>query len=154
MDYGDNVTRYAVAYLRISDKKQIEGESSETQRRVIQEYADRNNIVVVEWFYDEAKSGKNTDRAQLQSLLKFAVKNAKKIDLVLVYKLNRASRDLQSYILTVKTVLAGKGISIRSATEPIDDSPIGRWMEGIIILNGQLDNEVKYLTPIHLGHFH
>ena len=109
MDNNDNVPRQAAAYLRISDKKQIDGESPDTQRRVIKEYADRNNIIIAEWFYDEAKSGKNTDREELQKLLQFAVKNAKKIDYVLVFKLNRASRDLQSYIMTVKAVLAGKG---------------------------------------------
>ncbi len=143
MNSSDNVTKYAVAYLRISDRKQIDGESPETQRRVIQEYADRSNIKILEWFYDEAKSGKNTERDELQKLLQFASKHAKKIDHVLVFKLNRASRDLESYITTVKAVLAGKGITIRSATEPIDDSPIGRWLESMIILNGQLDNEIK-----------
>lgn len=141
-----DVKRYAVAYLRISDRKQIDGESPETQRRVIQEYADRNNVEIVEWFYDEAKSGKNTDREELQKLLAFAIKHSKKIDYVIVFKLNRASRDLQSYMTTVKAVLAGKGISIRSATEPIDDSPIGRFLEGVIVLNGQLDNEIKGST--------
>src|SRR5437868_3855415 len=94
---NDQITRYAVAYLRISDKKQIDGESPETQRRVIQQYADERNIKIVEWFYDEAKSGKNTERAELQNLLKFATKNAKRIDLVIVYRLNRGSRDAMSY---------------------------------------------------------
>lgn len=145
---NDGIKRYAVAYLRISDKKQIDGESPDTQRRVINEYADRNNIEIIEWFYDEAKSGKNTDREELQKLLQFAVKHAKKIDYVLVFKLNRASRDLQSYMITVKAVLAGKGISIRSATEPIDDTPIGRFLEGVIVLNGQLDNEIKGSTTV------
>lgn len=148
MANNDSITRYAVAYLRISDKKQIDGESPETQRRVIQEYADRNNIKIIEWFYDEAKSGKNTDREELQKLLQFAIKRSNKIDLVLVFKLNRASRDLQSYIMTVKAVLAGKGVSIRSATEPIDDTPIGRFLEGVIVLNGQLDNEIKGSTTV------
>lgn len=148
MTVDDNIKRYAVAYVRISDRKQIEGESPETQRRVIKEYADRNNIEILPdgWFYDEAKTGKNTEREELQKLLAFAIKHAKKIDYVIVFKLNRASRDLQSYVTTVKAVLAGKGISIRSATEPIDDSPIGRFLEGVIVLNGQLDNEIKGST--------
>lgn len=49
-----------------------------------------------------------------------------------------------SYYSQVKGVLAGKGIGIRSASEPmVDDTPIGRYLEGVIVLNGQLDNEVK-----------
>ena len=142
----DGIKRRAVAYVRISDRKQIEGESPQTQRKIIAEYAARNNIDIIEWFYDEAKSGKNTDRDELQKLLRFAIKFANRIDYLLVFKLNRASRDAESYYTTVKAVLAGKGVSIRSATEPIDDSPIGRFLEGVIILNGQLDNEIKGST--------
>lgn len=136
----------AVAYIRISDRKQIDGESPETQRRVIQEYADRNNIEIVPggWFFDEAKSGKNTEREDLQKLLLFVARNARRIDLVLFYKLNRGSRDAMSYYTGIKAILTSKGIGVRSASEPmVDDTPIGRWMEGMFVLNGQLDNEVK-----------
>lgn len=147
MDTSDQVTRYALAYIRISDRKQIDGESPETQRKVIQKYADENHVVITDWFYDEAKSGKNAERTELQNLLKLAVKNSKKIDLVLVYRLNRGSRDAMSYYSQVKGVLAGKGIGIRSASEPmVDDTPIGRYLEGVIVLNGQLDNEIKGST--------
>jgi site-specific DNA recombinase len=147
MNDNDQITRYAVAYIRISDRKQIEGESPETQRKVINQYAEDNNIKIVEWFYDEAVSGKNTEREELQNLLKFATKNAKKIDLVVVYRLNRGSRDAMSYYSSVKAILAGKGIGIRSASEPmVDDTPIGRFLEGVIVLNGQLDNEIKGST--------
>ena len=144
MDTSYQVTRFALAYIRISDRKQIDGESPETQRKVIQKYADENHIIITDWFFDEARSGKNAERTELQNLLKLAVKNAKKIDLVLVYKLNRGSRDVMSYYSQVKGVLASKGIGIRSASEPmVDDTPIGRFLEGMIVLNGQLDNEVK-----------
>lgn len=147
MNNGDQITRYAVAYIRISDRKQIDGESPETQRKVIQQYADDNNINIVEWFFDEAVSGKNTERDELQNLLKFATKNSNKIDLVVVYRLNRGSRDAMSYYSSVKAILAGKGIGIRSASEPmVDDTPIGRFLEGVIVLNGQLDNEINGST--------
>ena len=135
--------RRGVGYIRISDKKQIEGESPETQKKVISEYAKRENIEIVEWFYDEARSGKNAERKELQNLLKFAVKRTSKIDCVVVFKMNRASRDVMSYYSGIKAVLAGKGIGIVSATEPFDDSAVGRFMEGMLILNGQLDNEIK-----------
>jgi len=64
----------ALGYLRISDKKQIKGESKQNQKEQIQRYADTNNIEVVKWFYDEAKSGKNTDRDELQQMLTTALK--------------------------------------------------------------------------------
>lgn len=58
MNTGDKVTRYALAYIRISDRKQIDGESPETQKKVIQKYATENNIIITDWFFDEARSEK------------------------------------------------------------------------------------------------
>lgn len=37
-------------------------------------------------------------------------------------------------------------MAVRSATEHIDDTPAGRFIEGVLVLNGQLDNEVKGVT--------
>ncbi len=138
-----NERKKAVAYIRISSTKQINNESPETQRTMIADYANRNNIEILEWFYDEAKSGKNTDREELQNLLKYALKYKGKIDHVIVYKITRAGRDLVSYVTTVKAILNSKGITLRSATEPIDDTVSGRFMEGLLMLVGQLDNETK-----------
>ena len=139
----DMEQKKAVAYVRISSVRQIDNESPETQKQIIQRYADTNNIKVVEWFYDEAKSGKNTEREELKNLLTFAQKYKGKIDHVIVYKMNRMSRDLDSYVMNVKMVLKAMGITIRSATEQIDDSVTGRMMENLLIILGQMDNEVK-----------
>jgi site-specific DNA recombinase len=136
----------ALGYLRISDKKQIKGESKNNQKEAIQKYADANGITIIKWFYDEAKSGKNTDRDELQNLLKLALKMKDIIDYVIVYKMNRASRDLDSYVIGIRSVLASKGIKVRSATEQFDDSPMGTFMENLYVMVGQLDNENKRET--------
>lgn len=133
----------ALGYMRISDKKQIKGESLANQKEEIQKYADSNNIKVTEWFKDEAKSGKNTDREALQNLLRVATKRKGQIDYVIVYKMNRASRDLATYFTGMRNVLAGLGIQIRSATEHFEDTPDGHFMEAMHVLVGQLDNENK-----------
>lgn len=138
-----NDSSNALGYLRISDKKQMKGESIANQRASIEKYAAANDIKVVKWFKDEAKSGKNTDREELQSLLKMAIKMKGQIDYVLVYKMSRASRDVESYITGIRSVLASKGIQIRSATEPFDDSPMGRFMENLYVGVAQLDNNIK-----------
>ncbi len=135
--------RKALGYLRISDKKQMKGESIANQKASIEKYAAANNIEVTKWFKDEAKSGKNTDRDELQNLLKMAIKMKGQIDYVLVYKMSRASRDVESYITGIRSVLASKGIQIRSATEPFDDSPMGRFMENLYVGVAQLDNNIK-----------
>jgi site-specific DNA recombinase len=144
-NYQDQPTtrKRALAYVRISSQRQINGESPETQRTYIKEYADRNNIDIADTFYDEAKSGKNTDRSELQSMIRYAQKHKDQLDYVIVYKMNRASRDMASYVTGFLMPLRNLGISVRSATEPIDDSVFGQFMEGLSILVGQMDNATK-----------
>lgn len=140
----ESIKKKAVAYVRISSLRQIDNESPETQKAVITKYAEDNDIEIIEWFYDEAKSGKNADREELQNLLQFAKKYRGKIDYLIVYNMRRASRDLDSYVQQVRAVLKAMGITVRSATESVvDDTKIGRFMENFLVLLGQLDNEGK-----------
>ena len=150
MEKDPELRKKAVAYVRISSIKQIDNESPETQKEKIQQYADANDIEIIKdgWFFDEAKSGKNADRQELQNLLKFAFQYKGQIDYVIVYKMNRASRDLDSYITQVRVALQSRGISVRSATEPVDETNMGRFMEGLFVLLGQLDNDGKRETTI------
>ena len=133
----------ALAYVRISSQRQINGESPETQKAAIARYADANDIDIVLTYFDEAKSGKNTDREELQKMLSYAQKHKDEIDYVIVYKMNRASRDLNTYVVGFSMKLKALGIGIRSATEPIDETPLGQFMEGFSILIGQMDNDTK-----------
>ena len=133
----------ALAYIRISSQRQVNGESPETQLQAINNFASNNGIDIVKIFYDEAKSGKNTDRPALIELIKFAEKHKDDIDHVIVYKMNRASRDISSYVTGFLLPLKRLGISIRSATEPTDDSVYGQFMEMFNVLVGQMDNETK-----------
>ena len=133
----------ALAYVRISSQRQINGESPETQKASIQQYANNNNIEIVDTFYDEAKSGKNTDRVELNNMLAYAAKHKGEIDHVIVYKMNRASRDIDSYVMGFRVKLKILGVSIRSATEQVDDTPLGQFMEMFNIIIGQMDNETK-----------
>ena len=138
----------ALAYIRISDKKQIKGESPQNQKDTIKAYAKSNNIHIIDTFYDEAKSGKNAEREELQKMLRVATKYKGKIDYIIVYKMNRASRDIESYITGITSVLAPLGIRIKSATEPFDDTPMGHFIEHMHIMIGQLDNENKRETTM------
>ena len=133
----------ALGYLRISDKKQIAGESPANQKRVIQKYADDNGIRMVDWFYDEAKSGKNTDRDELQNMLRLATKKKSEIDFIIVYKMSRASRNLTSFMVSIEAVLEPRGISIRSATETFDESPMGKFVKNLHVMTAELENDTK-----------
>ena len=52
--YSDSRQRIpiAVAYNRVSDPRQIEGESLEVQKHTIQQYADAHSICIQKWFSD------------------------------------------------------------------------------------------------------
>ncbi len=134
----------AAAYVRISSQKQVNGESPATQREAIQRYADSNDIEIVDWFEDIAKSGKNADRDGLQDLMGYCLKNKGMVDHWIVYNMKRASRDIDTYSSEVRLVLKALGVTIRSATEPaVNETKEGRFMENLLVLLGQLDNEGK-----------
>ena len=145
MNLQNNIstTKRALAYVRISSQRQTNGESPETQQQAIHTYADHNDIEIAKTFYDEAKSGKNTDRPALKELIQYASNHRGDIDYVIVYKMNRASRDITSYVTGFLLPLKRLGIEIRSATEPTDGSAYGQFMEMFNVLVGQMDNENK-----------
>lgn len=134
----------AVAYIRVSTEDQLDTESMKTQEAKIEEYAQREGLEIVKWFREEGKSAKTVKkRDAMQEMLIYLARNRGKIGYALFYKMWRASRDAPSYYKDIKATLNALGVSVRSATEPINDTPVGRYMEGMFVLGGQLDNEVK-----------
>ena len=75
----------AVIYARYSCERQTE-QSIEGQLHVCKDYAERNNIIIVDTYIDRAMSGTNDNRKDFQRLLKDSSKKA--WDFVLVYKLD------------------------------------------------------------------
>lgn len=80
----------AVIYARYSCDKQTE-QSIEGQLRVCREYAQRNDIVILNTYIDQAMSGTNDNRPDFQKMIKDSAR--KEWDYVLVYKLDRFSRN-------------------------------------------------------------
>ena len=83
------MVKTAVIYARYSCDKQTE-QSIEGQLRVCEEYAQRNGIVIVDTYIDEAMTGTNDNRPDFQRMIKDSAK--REFDYVLVYKLDRFSR--------------------------------------------------------------
>ena len=128
MKYQDNIERYnkrerinAVVYARYSCSGQRE-ESIEGQIKVNQKFANDNNINIIDYYADEAKTGTNDDRYYLQKLLKEAKNN--KFEAVIVYALDRFGRGTLQSLLN-ENKLNEAGVLLLSATEPNDFSPAG-----------------------------
>ena len=118
----------AVIYARYSSDTQTE-QSIEGQLRVCQQYAKANNILIVGTYIDRAMTGTNDLRPDFQRMIKDSSKH--QWDMVLVYKLDRFSRD--KYESTIhKHTLKENGVKLVSAMENIPDSPEGIILESLL----------------------
>lgn len=140
--------RIGVIYARYSSERQTE-QSIEGQLRVCYEYANRNDIVIVDTYIDRAMTGTNDNRADFQRMLKDSAKRA--WDLILVYKLDRFSRNKYETAIHKKT-LRDNGVKLISAAENIPDSPEGiileSLLEGFKRSNGHNISNLRTKQPI------
>lgn len=136
-------TKNAVLYLRVSTDEQVENYSLGTQEEICQKEAERFGYTVIQIFKDEGKSAKNIiGRPALIQLLEYCRKNRKTVQAVIFYKTDRLSRQMADY-LVIKEKLNSIGVKLISATEPIDDSPMGKFIGNFYAGIAQLDNETK-----------
>ena len=132
----------AVIYIRVSTKEQTENLSLPTQLRACEEYCRREGFEVLERFKEEGESAKTADRTELQRLLTYCRTQKGKVHFVVVFNLTRFARDKYDHF-ALRSHLQSLGISLRSATEPIDDTSTGKLMEGVLAAFAQFDNDVR-----------
>jgi len=135
----------AVIYARYSCDKQTE-QSIEGQLRVCKEYAERNDIVIPNTYIDQAMSGTNDNRPDFQKMIKDS--SRKEWDYVLVYKLDRFSRNKFESTIHKKT-LRDNGVKVLSAMENIPDTPEGIILESLLegmnqYYSAELSQKVKH----------
>ena len=118
----------AVVYARYSSDNQTE-QSIEGQLRVCREYAQRNNIVILDTYIDRAMTGTNDNRPDFQRMLRDSA--GRRWDYVLVYKLDRFSRNKYETAIHKKT-LHDNGVKVLSAMENIPDTPEGIILESLL----------------------
>lgn len=118
----------AVIYARYSCDKQTE-QSIEGQLRMCNEYAQRNEIVIVDTYIDRATTGTNDKREAFQQMLRDSSKKA--WNYVIVYKLDRFSRDKYETAMHRHT-LKSNGVKLVSAMENIPDTPEGIILESLL----------------------
>lgn len=127
-----------VSYIRMSTDKQED--SPETQSRVIKEYCEKNNHRLMKSYEDLGKSGGNiSGRSGLLQLIRDAEKRL--FEGIIVYKLDRAFRDLSEQIATLKK-LRDNGIQFISVTDPISDGVTGNLMVNLLGSINQFEREI------------
>ncbi len=132
----------AVVYTRVSTAEQVENFSLDTQRRYCDDYCARNEIEVDRVFVDEGASAKTAERAEFQRMLAYCAENRKRLDFVIVYDVSRFSRNMLDYEV-VRATLHELGISLRSATQPFDDSPAGELVGGMLAIFANFENRQR-----------
>ena len=136
-----------IIYCRVSSKEQIEGTSLETQEQACREYARSKNIKILKIFVERGESAKFADRTQLLELIDFSKENKGKINVLLVWKVDRFSRNVGDHF-NIKAVLMKYGVRIVSVTEPIDSNPEGKLMETILAGFAQFDNDIRAMRTV------
>jgi DNA invertase Pin-like site-specific DNA recombinase len=125
--------RYA-AYVRISSEEQVGNFSVEAQKRAIAAWvkAKEEKTKIVDFYVDEAQSGRSLNRPEFQRMRRDAKKG--KFDAIIVHKFDRFARN-RTDALAIKSLLRHEyGVKVYSVSEPSEDSdgPMGALIEGIM----------------------
>ena len=121
----------AIIYARVSSDSQDVDLSISAQLRALRDYAAKQGYQLLREFVDEAESGRTASRPAFSEMIALAKTKPPPFDVILVWKLNRFARSRLDSI-TYKALLKSKGIRVISMNEPLDDSPSGQLLEGVI----------------------
>lgn len=126
----------ALIYLRVSTDRQAQkGLSIPAQQEKCLEVAIKRGYQVElesDCYVDEGESARTTRRRDFQLMLE-RIRNDKGVGAVICYDISRLARDRVDYYSELKKETRKRGINICSATEPIDDTPEGQVVEGIMV---------------------
>lgn len=127
-------------YIRVSTQEQAkEGYSIPAQKERLLAYCTAQGWNDYKFYIDEGVSAKDTNRPQLKQMLDDA--KAGKINLILVYRLDRFTRSVRD-LYTMLDMLDKYKCAFKSATELYDtSSAMGRMFIGLVALLAQWETE-------------
>jgi site-specific DNA recombinase len=133
----------AVIYTRVSTEEQAQaGTSLDSQCAACIQFCQHHGFTVLRTFVEKGESAKTADRPALKQLLEYCRESRGRVHHVVVHKLDRFARNTLDHA-ALKTVFSRLDITLKSVTEPIDNTPPGRFMESIFAAFAQLDNDVR-----------
>jgi site-specific DNA recombinase len=130
----------AAPYVRISTENQIENYSIEQQIERLESYCKAKDWKIHKIYTDAGYSGGNMERPALKQLLNDITSG--KIDVVVVYKLDRLSRSQKDTLTLIEDSFLKNSVDFVSVNENFDTStPFGRAMIGILSVFAQLEKD-------------
>lgn len=125
-------TKYGYGYVRVSTDRQDEL-SPDSQAKLLQEYASKNTIILLDIFYEIGVSGRKADkRPEFQRMISLAKSREHPVDVILVWKYSRFARNQEESIVYKSLLKKQHGIDVLSISEPLIDGPFGSLIERII----------------------
>lgn len=135
-------TNECVVYTRVSSAKQMDGLSLEVQIKAAKEYIEKHKLNVREFFGGTYESAAKDERKEFQRMIEYLKKTKNKISKILVYSLERFSRNENSIWLSSQ--LRKLGTEVVSITQPIDTTnPAGIMQQKMLFIFGEFDNQLR-----------
>ena len=134
-------TRKTALYIRVSTDSQFEeGYSVDAQKEKLEQYCKLKDIEKYEFYIDGGWSGSNIDRPEMKRMMNEITE--KKIESVIVYKLDRLSRSQKDTVFLLEDVFIPNNCNFISLNENFDTTtPYGKAMIGILSVFAQLERE-------------
>lgn len=121
-----------VALARVSSREQErEGFSLDVQEDALKKYALRNEGEITKFFRIAETASKRDERKSFKELLRYAKDNAKKIDGLLFYKIDRAARNLFDYV-ELERLEEEYEIPCIYVSQPTENTPAGKLQRRIL----------------------
>ena len=130
----------AVIYVRVSDPASGESEPRDTAQSV-RGVLPPPRLRILDRFKEQGESAKTADRPSCRSCCSTANSQGQ-VQFVVVFNLTRFAREKPDHF-ALRAHLKSLGISLRSATEPIDDTATGKLMAGVLAAFAQFDNDCR-----------
>jgi site-specific DNA recombinase len=122
------MTKQFIAWARVSSARQKEeGWSLEHQEERLRDYAARCGGNIVKLYVVAETASKHHERQTFQEMLQFARHNSKRIDGLLVMKIDRAARNMRDFV-ALEQLEEDHGVKLISITQPTENTPSGKMM--------------------------
>ncbi len=117
-----------VALARVSSREQErEGFSLDIQEDALRRYSDSCDGKIVRLFRIAETASKTTERKTFHELISFCKKHCMELDGLLVYKVDRAARNLYDFV-EIERLESEYDVPFICVSQPTENNPAGRMM--------------------------
>ncbi len=134
-----------VAYMRVSTEKQAEeGNGLDSQKRDIENYCRKNQMIISDWYIDDGYTGANMNRPELQRLINDCTRH--RVKAVVAFKLDRISRSMVDGIYMIERIFIPNNVEFKCVHDSVGyDSPMEQAYTQMMAVFAQLDKNTMLL---------